>query len=194
MKIKIIHVCLATAFLFLNLCPLWSAQSLADVARAEAERRRLLDEQGIEGKVVDGTLPEWASSGELHAEDTSPPAAAREKTSKRDTGDGERLRGTLQKYRAGLQRLDKAIQKEERALESKRRRLETARRAPPAPIRLGRVSTRNAAAETMQRLEAEMKDIEANLRQLREERSDLYDEGRRDDFLPGELEGKGGVY
>ena len=191
MRIKIIQVCLATAFLFWSLPSLWSTQSLADVARAEAERRCLLDEQGIEEKIVDGALPREMTSGEL-SRDEAPPFAIRKKSSERGTDSSSRSRDALRKYRTELQKLDKSIQKEEQALASKRRRLEVARRAPPSPVRVGRLSTRNAAAEAMRRLEDEIRDGEDRLKQLGEERSNLYDEGKRAGFLPGELEGRSG--
>lgn len=177
------------AFLFWSLQSLWSTQSLADVARAEAERRRLLDEQGIEEKIVEDIPSEEAMTGKRLRND-APPAAARRKTSVRDADSGVRSRDALRKYRTELQKLDKAIQKEEQSLASKRRRLATARRTPPAPVRIGHLSARNAAAEAMRRLDAEIKDGEDKIKQLVEERANLYDEGKREGFLPGELEGR----
>ena len=189
MRINFFHACLTTAFLFCSMQSLWSTQSLADVAREEAERRRLLDEQGIEEKIVDGMPSEEEMAGERTRGDV-PPSAVRRKSLDRGADSGAQPRDALRKYRAELQKLDKAIQKEEQTLASKRRRLATARRTPPAPIRVGRLSTRDAAAEAMRRLEVEIKDGEDKLKQLGEERAKLYDRGRRDGFLPGELEGR----
>ena len=191
MRVNFFHACLTAAFLFWSLQLLWSNQSLADVARAEAERRRLLDEQGIEEKIVNGIPSEEEMVGKRTRYD-APPSAVRRNSPERGADSGARSRDTLRKYRAELQKLDKAIQKEEQTLASKRRRLETVRRTPPAPIRIGSLATRNAVAEAMRRLEAEIKDGEDKLKQLVEERANLYDEGRRNGFLPGELEGRSG--
>ncbi|MDR1728860.1 MAG: hypothetical protein LBT74_13220 [Acidobacteriota bacterium] len=204
---KTLQVCLTLVFLSWGAPPLRGAQSLADAARAEAERRRALAEQGVEGKVVEMASPEPDAGRPSRSSDSSegappqgdrpPPPASRPKSQGRpgaqagageDAGSGDRPKGALQKHRAELKKLDRAIQKEERALDAKRRRLEAVRRAPPEPIRLGGALSRDKRGESMRRLKEEIADIEANLKGLREDRSEAYDEGRRDGFLPGELE------
>ena len=183
-----ICVFLTTAALLLSgMCTLRGAQSLADIARMEAARRQTIEEQGLEEKILNlsGTDEQKQEAARPQTQSQS---SSKTKTQNQGADSSERTRNSLQRYRSGLQKLDKDIRREELALESKQRRLETARHAPPQISRT--ITGRNPAAETIQRLEADIKDIRAKLKNLRNERADLYDEGRRAGFLPGELEGR----
>jgi flagellar biosynthesis chaperone FliJ len=161
-----IQSCFMAAFLFLSM------QSLADVAREEAERRRLLDQQGVEAKSVDSYSEEQAT------------VPSEVETSK-NNGQGK---DAARNYRNILQKLDKAILQEERRLEAKRERLQSTRRAPP---KFSSRSAGNQSANSISRLQREIEDMEERLKQLRQERSEKYEEGLKAGFLPGELDGKG---
>ena len=45
--------------------------------------------------------------------------------------------------------------------------------------------------EDRSRLQAEIEELELKLKQLRRERAETFDDGRKAGYLPGELEGKG---
>ena len=69
----------------------------------------------------------------------------------------------------------------------KRARLQTEKRAN---FKSGKAS-KGAGAENLQnRLQAEIKELQIKLKQLRDERFEVYEAGKRAGFLPGELEGK----
>jgi hypothetical protein len=177
MRIENIQSCCMAAFLFLGL------QSLADVAREEAERRRLMDQQGIEAKVIERDYGSQAADRNQTQRDV--PSSAPKKSS---SSSSIKDRGSALNYRSALQKLDRSILQEERRLETKRERLQAARRAP---LRISSRADGNQTSNNLFRLQSEIEDIEAKLKQLREERMEKYDEGLKAGFLPGELDGKG---
>ncbi len=157
------------------------AQSLADIARQEAERRRTLDQQGIEAKVVDGAV----QNGNLTLS-TGPSSAPSKKTSKASGSAKEQA--SLRSIRTALQKLDRSIRQNEERLELRRARLQSERWAIP---RNGRLSNRNSAETAQNRLQQEIEELQIKLNELRQERSEIYESGKRAGFLPGELDGKG---
>lgn len=154
-------------------------QSLADVAREEAERRRALDLQGVEAKVIE-SIPQneggnlTLSSGPVSPK-TKPPPSANERVS-------------LYKIRSELQKLDQGIRQVQDRLESRRTRLQAERWAIP---KSGKASGRGDTEKAQSKLKQEIEQLQRRLDQLQQERRDSYDRGRRAGFLPGELTGKG---
>jgi hypothetical protein len=178
MRIENIQSCCMAAFLFLGM------QSLADVARQEAERRQLLEQQGIEAKVI--TIDSGQRSADRSPTQRENPSSAPIKPAGASNAGKER--GSAQNYRSALQKLDRAILQEERRLAAKKERLQETRNAP---LRISSRSEGNQASGNLARLQSEIQDIEAKLKQLREGWREKYEEGLRAGFLPGELDGKG---
>jgi chromosome segregation ATPase len=162
-------------------CVVLCLQSLADVARDEAERRKLLDQQGIEAKVIE---VDAGQKGNLTISTDSPPAARKDSQKKPARSDG---RTSVRSFRNALQKLDRAIRQNQERLESRRARLRSGRWEIS---KSGRASSSNAE-KSQSRLQEEIEDLEMKLNQLRQERSEVYQEGRKAGFLPGELDGKG---
>ncbi|MBM3790979.1 MAG: hypothetical protein FJW35_11620 [Acidobacteria bacterium] len=160
-----------------------AAQSLAEAARKEAERRKALQLQGITAKVItsqDLRLEESAgrltvSEGTPHrsAPDARPPAATPE---------------NLRRFQTELLRLDREIRESEEQLDLTRDRAERERWAPPAP---GRVGRSRGSGPSYEQLRSKALELEKKLRRLRDERLEVYRRGRRAGFHPGELEGRG---
>jgi hypothetical protein len=160
------------------------AQSLVDIAREEAERRRIIDQQGIEAKVIEGSSDQTArnanvtTSSDSGMVSTGPPA--RPSASKgKSSPDG---------YRRSLQKLDREIRQSEERLTSKRARMQAEKWANPKG---GKTSNRGQSGASQSQLQAEIEDLQIHLRQLRKERLEVYEDGKKAGFLPGELEGKG---
>ncbi len=164
---------------FLLLC----MQSLADIAREEAERRKQLEQQGIEGKVVEANGVDPARDGNITI--SKAPSASAQRSQRSDS---EKDRTSVRGYRAALQKLDRTIRQDESRLEKLRTRLHDERWAPP---KVGRVSRRSGATDSQDRLKREIDELQAKVNQMRLERAEVYDKGRKAGFLPGELDGKG---
>jgi len=163
-------------------CMFVGMQSLADIAREEAERRRLVEQEGIESRVIEGR----AARKDPDARTESSQSSERPKgftTDKPSSGSQISARS----YRARLQKLDRAIRQEDERLELKRKRLESERWALP---KTGRLSARSKSADVQERLQSEIEELQIKLRELRRERSETWEEGRKAGFLPGELEGR----
>jgi DNA repair exonuclease SbcCD ATPase subunit len=158
-------------------------QSLADVARQEAERRRLLDQQGIEAKVIDAVTP--GSGGNLAVSSDLPRPVSR-KTSKGSAA--AKGKTSVAGIRTALQKLDRSIQQTRERLESRRARLQSERWENPKTMRASSVSE---VEKSQNRLKQEIEDLQRKLEQLQQERSELYNRGKKAGFLPGELTGKG---
>jgi len=159
-------------------------QSLADIAREEAERRKSLQQQGIEAKVIKSRSFPASTGGAFNKPESSSvkrPAA----TSSRDAST---TKSSLRRYRSALQKLDRTIREEKARLELKRERLKKERWALP---KTGRLSAGGRSEDARNRLREEIEELQLKIRQLRRERREIYDEGRREGFLPGELDGKG---
>lgn len=163
-------------------CILFCVQSLADAARKEAERRTLLDQQGIEAKVInaDGSQS-WNGAVSTGTEPTAPKNKS-EKSADRES------RKSPAKFRTDLRKLDRAIRECEARLASRRARLQSAHWENPKS-RSG--SRRGSTQSSQDRLQTEIEDLEIKLNQLRQERSEVYSEGIKAGFLPGDLDGKG---
>jgi hypothetical protein len=158
-------------------------QSLADVAREEAERRKLLEQQGIEEKIIDrNAIP---SAPKEHPAKTTPPSQRQTKASIEKASPGSQV--SVRRLRTALQKLDRAIRQDEERLALKRARSEESRWALP---KTGRLSAKSRTTDTQERLQKEIDELQIKLKELRLERDETYEEGRKAGFLPGELEGK----
>jgi hypothetical protein len=179
--------CLCAAFLAVFTLigsQVMSMQSLADVARKEAERRKLLEEQGIEGKVIEEDAARLASDGSLTL--SMPSASPPKNLSRRPVS--QKNQPSLRTFRARLETLDRSIQKDEERVRLLQARIKAERWAPP---KAGRVSRRANSADSQSRLQQQIEELQIKLKHLRQERSETYDAGKKAGFLPGELEGKG---
>jgi hypothetical protein len=157
-------------------CP----QSLSELAKKEAERRKLLDQQGIEAKRIDQKdAAKLAAKGNISLSSLPPNSRS---PSMPPTQLGKKP--SLEKYRTALQRLDSEIRRDEERLASLRKRLELEK---DVPIRLGRGGRPSAASISMARLQNQVQDLEIKLRRLRDDRLKTYDAARKAGFLPGDL-------
>ena len=175
---KVLSYGLAVLFAF-------GTQSLADLARQEAERRKALAEQGVQEKVIEANTQNLARDGNLT---TSPAAETGLSEKSKPATQNKSQSPSAKSYRSALQKLDRSISKAEERLQLLRLRLHEERWALP---KVGRVSRRSGTEDSQKRIQAEMEDLEIQLKQLRKERAGIYDEGRKAGFLPGELDGKG---
>jgi hypothetical protein len=157
-------------------------QSLADIAREEAERRKQLEQQGIEGKVIETNAAHPAPNGNLTLS-TIPLAAP----TKAHSASRKSL-PSVRSFRTALQKLDRTIRKEEARLKLLHARFQAGRWALP---KVGRVSGSNSSTSGQERLQREIEDLQTKLTQLRQERFEIYESGKKEGFLPGELDGKG---
>jgi hypothetical protein len=169
----------------LALIIVFAMQSLADVAREEAERRKQIDEQGIEVKVIERNgVP--SSKGNLTTS-TSP----RSVPLQNDTpSDSRKNRTSLKSYRSALQKSDRTIRQDEARLESLRARLQSEKWALP---KAGRISRNSAAADNQAKLQREIEELQVKIERAKQERLEIYQAGKRDGYLPGELDGKGTI-
>lgn len=161
-----------------------TVQSLADVARQEAERRSELERQGVTAKVIEGDPGRMAPSGNISTSAQSPGFA------RHADEDKLRNRGSPRYYRTAIQKFNREIRSLEDRLVTLRERIQAERWALPKSGRAGRSSSGSGSREQLQ---WQARDIELKLKRLRQERAAIYDEGRRSGFLPGELDGKGQV-
>ena len=97
-------------------------------------------------------------------------------------------RSSLRRYRSQLQKLDKNIHKEEDRLKKLQDRLLELKREN---LRIRDISKIISNEETQESTEKKIRELQNNLKLLKKERSEVYDSGKRDGFLPGELEGRG---
>jgi hypothetical protein len=149
------------------------AQSLAEAARKEAERRKSLEQIPSKTIVLRGTAPP-AAPGKAQSTAKSPPS--------------EGKRPSAAHYRAELEKLQQEIVRTQERLDSAKKRLELEKNIP---VRFNRNSMHSGASLNQQRLQTQVQELESRLARLREERRKIYDEGRKAGFLPGELDGKG---
>jgi hypothetical protein len=163
---------------------LFLLQSLADVAREEAERRKGLEQQGIEAKVIEGDITRLAPNGNLSTSTLPSPAPKKTKPS----SDSGKSPSSIRSFRSALQKLDRTIRQDQERLDSRRARLQAEKWALP---KVGPVSRGGGSADSQARLQVEIGELESKLKRMRRERSEIYEEGRRAGFLPGELDGKG---
>jgi hypothetical protein len=159
-------------------------QSLVDIAREEAERRKLLEQQGIEGKVIIGNGVSLAPNGNVTTSTGLPTVP--EKASVQS--DAPKSQASVGRYQTALKKLDREIRQTEERLASRRARFQAERWAP---IQLGRSSGRSQAKNSQNKLQAEIEELQIKLKRLQEERFEVYESGKKAGFLPGELEGRG---
>jgi hypothetical protein len=158
----------------LGIIALACLQSLADVAREEAQRRKLLDQQGIEAKVV---IKRDASGN--HEDPPAVRPVANKSPSKRD-------QTSLRRYRNALQKLDRSIRQIEDKVRLLRARFQNGRNESQRMSKKSGVMNANP----QDRLRDQIEDLDIKLKQLQDERFETYDAGKKAGFLPGELEGK----
>jgi predicted RNase H-like nuclease (RuvC/YqgF family) len=160
------------------------AQSLAEIARREGERRMQLDQLGIEGKVIEGNPEQLAPKGNLTVFTPKSPAHKNTPTSSASP----KSKPPIRSLRTKLQKLDREIKKGEDSIEMLRTRLHEARWALP---KIGKVKGDNQNVALQRRLREQIEELEIKLKYMREERRENYEMGRKAGYLPGELEGKG---
>jgi hypothetical protein len=164
-------------------CVFLGMQSLADVAREEAERRQQLEQQGIEAKIIE--MHSVPSASQEHQ--TKAPLSP-ERQKKTSTENAFSKNPTIvRRFRSALQKLDRRIRQEEERLAVKRARLKESRWTLP---KTGRLSARSQTADTNEQLQKEIDELQIKLKELHLEREETYEEGRKAGLLPGELEGK----
>ncbi len=157
-------------------------QSLGDAARKEAERRKALQEQGVEAKVIDAANPrDLARNGNVTV---SSPAAG----SARASPPAVRTAKPDVRVRSVIQKLDRDIRQVEDRLGALRRKADAERWAPP---RAGPVARRGSALPNEEKIREDIAGLELKLKRLREDRLDAYNDARKAGLLPGEIDGKG---
>ena len=159
-------------------------QSLVDVAREEAERRRRLEEQGITAKVFDGIAAPPAPNGNITTSTVA--GTGQKETPVRDNS--AKGQPSLRGFRSALQKLDRSIQQTESRLAATSARLQDEKWSIP---KSGKASGRGGTKDLKSRLQAEIDELQAKLKQLQDERLEVYSAGKKAGFLPGELDGKG---
>jgi len=169
---------------FLVVMPVFATESLADAARRESERRDRIEQLGIEEKVIEGngkcSLPEGNVSV-LKPSEIKPGKVERTSFPAKD-------RSALRQYRTKLQKLDKNIRKEESRLEKLRERLDSLKEKS---LRIGDLKGFSRNNESRDRIMEQIESLQVDLKLLRREKREVFDSGRIEGFLPGELEGKG---
>jgi hypothetical protein len=160
----------------LGLMALVCLQSLTDIAREEAQRRKLLDQQGIEAKVI----IRKAAGG---SRDTDDSPSVRPVVNK---SHAQKDLTFLRRYRNALQKLDRSIRQNEDKLRLLRARLQLKKNDSQ------KLSKKSGAlsASPQDRLREQIEDLEIKLKQLQDERFETYEAGKKAGFLPGELEGR----
>lgn len=159
-------------------------QSLAEVARKEAERRQKLAQQGVQEKRIEASDPaQLAPGGTISLSSPDPrPAPARAPATKAEP------RASLRSFQTRLQKLDRDIVQAEDRLKLLRARLEAERWAP---IKTAKGSKGSASSAGLEQLRWQIVEQEGKLARLRQDRSDTFQAGRKAGYLPGELEGRG---
>jgi hypothetical protein len=169
--------------LCLTLFLLFDLQSLADFARQEAERRRTLEEQGIQGKVIVNN----GVSSDASEEASMPETISTKPANPSLRSDFQKGKNSAAGYRTALQKLEQQIQQSEERLASLQARLEAEKRSRPKTRRASSGSrTKNSASQ----LQARIEELQMKVKRLREERFAVYESGKKAGFMPGELDGK----
>lgn len=152
-------------------------QSLADMARKEAERRKGLER--IEEKVIEGGSPTQLAPGGNLTTSSSPSKGSRRQ---RLAGEARASPGPI---RNRIRKLDREIAETDERIAALRSRIERERWAP---TKAGR---RSQTKDSPERLRTQLQELELRRKRLGQERLETYDQGRKAGFLPGELDGKG---
>jgi hypothetical protein len=163
-------------------------QSLVEVAREEAARRKQLEQQGIEGKVIVGNgfhvAPDTGnvttSTGTGMEVGKTPPATQ-----------DKRSDASLRQYRTTLKKLDREMQQAELRIAS----LKTCLQADKwESLKIGKpTKNRRSGSAKKSQQEAEIDKLQEKLKLLRNERFEVYESGKKAGHLPGELEGNGQI-
>ncbi len=170
----------ALVFLSLLQADMAQPQSLAEAARKEAERRRTMERQGVEEKVISRDL---RAERDNRSEPASVPAFSRVS----NTGRAPKNPVALQAVRSALRKLDSNILQTEEKLTNYRARLESEKWQLP---KVGKL-TRGNNSSAMEKLRLQIQELESKLKRLRRERYDTYEVGKKAGYLPGELDGRG---
>jgi hypothetical protein len=159
-------------------------QSLAEVARKEAERRQKLDQQGVQVKRIESAEPsQLAPGGAISVSSPrsglGPAAAPAPKAEPKES---------LRSFQTRLQKLDRDILQAEERLKLLRARADAERWAP---VKAAKGSRGSGSSSSQEQLRWEILELEGKLSRFRQERSDTFQAGRKAGYLPGELEGRG---
>jgi hypothetical protein len=159
------------------------AQSLAEAARKEAERRRQLADQGVEAKVIEGHGRSRSTGAGVttfrHESGTRDPSGQTREP---------RTRISASTYRRLLQKLDREIAECEERQFVLRRRADAEKWSVP---RTGRSGVRSSTLTPREKLLQQAEELSSKIRSLRRQRTETYEEGKKAGYLPGELDGKG---
>ena len=155
----------------------FESQSLADLAKKEAERRKLLEKEGIKGKVV---TPDMIESRTGNISQFSRPA--RSSPVSREP----RAKGSVKSYQDRLKKLDREIRLTEDRIRVLRLRMTAEKRS--LDLTMGPEGKQNSNQD---RLHWQILELESKLEQTKRDRNDTYHAGIKAGFLPGELEDRG---
>ncbi|MEJ2109406.1 MAG: hypothetical protein P8Z37_05730 [Acidobacteriota bacterium] len=161
----------------------WTMQSLADAARTEAERRKSLGQSEIEETIIEGNGACYSGKGNV----SSFKSAATEQK-KLITVVPSKDRSALRRYRTRLQKIVGNIAKIETRLQNLKDRLRELKRKN---LLIKDLSGLALNEESQDKTSEQIEEVIGHIKLQKRERSDVYDEGRREGFLPGELEGEG---
>ena len=158
-------------------------QSLAEVARKEAERRQKLDQQGIQEKRIECRDPsDLAPGGAISTSSGSPALKGTNVPAQK-----AEPRATLRSFQTRLQKLDRDVQQAEERLKLLRARAEADRWA----VNKTGKGSKGSGSSSAEQMRWQILELETKLAQLRRERGDVFQAGRKAGYLPGELEGRG---
>lgn len=169
--------------LFLLSRGLAAAQSLGEVARKEEERRKALESQRIEGKVILEEDVRNSKGGNLTL--SSPEYSRR--TSDAQSSNDSGKRGSADSYTASLKKLDREIRQAEQRIKQLSSRLYNERWSIK---KMGKQASSSLDDTLREKLEREIEELQAKIKLWREERRATYAAGRKAGFLPGELDGR----
>ncbi len=159
-------------------------QSLADAARKEAERRLKVDQQGVPVRRIESAdLTRVASAGAISV--SSPELHASLSNAREPRAEP---RASLRSFQARLQKLDRDIAQAEERLKLLRARADAERWAPTKSAKGSRGS---GSSPVQDQLRWQILETEGKLADLRRDRSDTFQAGRKAGYLPGELENRG---
>jgi len=159
------------------------AQSLGEVARKEEERRKALESQGIEGKVILEEDVRNSKGGNLTL--SSPEYSRR--TSEVPSSSQSGKKGSADFYAASLKKLDREIRQAEQRIKQLRSRLYNERWSIK---KMGKQASSSLDDTLREKLEREMEELQSKIKMWHKERRATYDAGRKAGFLPGELDGR----
>jgi len=161
-----------------------ASQSLAEVARKEAERRQKLDKAGVPEKRIEAGDPALLAPGGSIS--TSSPNLAAAPASK--SAQKAEPRATLRSFQTRLQKLDRDIALAEDRLRMLRAKADAERWAP---VQIGKGAKGSGKSSSQEQMRWMILELEGKLAGMRRDRVDTFQAGRKAGYLPGELEGRG---